>query len=683
LDARIRELHEANPGLEDEFKNYRARTVIAAQLLRKSGDFPLSEARSQATHEDLSKYFVDRAIRLCAETGAGALVVPSVLYSGDGFVGIRRFLLKKTAIERFYGFENRRKVFPIDCRYKFVNLVFRKGKATDGFDAAFMRHDISELTSRENKPWMVRITHEEVTRLSPDTLAFLEYRGPIDQAIINKMHRDHPTLGGSGPTSWGTEFFTDMAHMQIYNSTRDKDLWTDPESKRFYSPSTVLGAELRDPDEVIRRMRKKGFWPVFEGKHIDQFLVGVKPIRWWLSVAQAEQKYARCPRQEPTLVFRETASNTNERTCIAAVLPHESAASHKLSGLLLSNVTPEIGALVLNSFSFDFALRRRTAGTNVSFTYMRPMPVPGVTEVKRLARVGIATRSAWNDGISHISDTKSMWPLLWEANRAVAEAYSLSPDDLDHILGEFPVFARKRFDFFSYLKARIQDWRAELTGEFRLQSPSTPANTTSRALPKKSPKNDRFNQAAVLAFIVNEVGRTDIGRVGHDKLIYFAQEHLGADLGLTFFRKAAGPWDPALKHKVERLAIDQRWLVVDQRAKGDAACFRAGPSIAIALVHANRKLGGKTQALRELCQFFNGVQFGNGLQFRTAGLERWATIHKCWKDLLREHPVTEAALIEEVLNWKPHYKTTEVRKAIGGMVKYGLIQLAGSEGNDR
>lgn len=683
LDSRIRELHEAHPGLEDEFKNYRTRTVIAAQLLRKSGDFPLSEARSQATHEDLSKYFVDRAIRLCADSGAGALVVPSVLYSGDGFVGIRRFLLEKAAIERFYGFENRRKIFPIDCRYKFVNLVFRKGKTMDGFDAAFMRHDISELAAREEKPWLVRITREEVTRLTPDTLAFLEYRGPRDQAIINKMHRSRPILGGKGPTSWGAEFFTDMAHMQIYNSTRDKDLWTDPESKRFYSPSIVLGAEPNDPAQVIRAMRKKGFWPVFEGKHIDQFLVGVKPIRWWLSVAQAEQKYARRPRQEPTLVFRETASNTNERTCIAAVLPSESAASHKLSGLILSNVSPEIGALVLNSFSFDFALRRRTAGTNVSFTYMRPMPVPGITEARRLASVSITTRSAWIDSISHITENKGWWPMLWEANRSVAEAYSLSPDDLDYILNEFPVFARKRPDFFSYLKAQIQDWRAEITGEFRLQSPATLAETTSRRPPKKTPKSDRFNQAAVLAFIVNELGRTDIGRVGHDKLIYFAQEHLGIDLGLTFSRKAAGPWDPALKHQVEKLAISQRWLVIDQRAKGDTASFRVGPDIATGLVQANRKLGSKVQELRDLCQFFNGVQFGNGLQFRTAGLERWATIHKCWKDLLRNHPVTETTLIEEVLNWKPHYKIAEVRKAIGGMVKYGLIQLARPEGNER
>jgi len=101
---------------------------------------------------------------------------------------------------------------------------------------------------------------------------------------------------------------------------------------------------------------------------VEQYLVGVKPVRSWLSVAQAEAKYGRPPRNRATLVFRETASNTNQRTCIAAVLPAGAAASHKLTGVLVDHVEPEAALTVLNSFYFDFLLRLRAAGTNVSFT---------------------------------------------------------------------------------------------------------------------------------------------------------------------------------------------------------------------------------------------------------------------------------------------------------------------------
>jgi len=195
---------------------------------------------------------------------------------------------------------------------------------------------------------------------------------------------------------------------------------------------------------------------------VDQFLVGIKPIRWWLSVEAAERKYGKPPRSEATLVFRETASNTNERTCIAAVLPPFSAGAHTLSGVLVENVAPEAAAIVLNSVCFDFALRLRTAGTHVSFTYMRPMPVPPADVVNRLPR--IPTYLAWATDLGHITENHEIWPLLWEANRAVAEAYGLGPDDFDHILDpecRFRTFARKRPEFFAYLRQRLEEWKVE------------------------------------------------------------------------------------------------------------------------------------------------------------------------------------------------------------------------------
>lgn len=458
LDRRIAELHAAHPGLAGEFEAYRERTTRAAKCLRNGGDFPLAEARSQAAHEDVSKYFLDRAVRLAAPGGRVGFVVPSVMYNGDGCVGLRRFLLEQATVERFYGFENRAKQFPIDSRYKFVSLVFCKSAPTgDGFDAAFMRHDLAELSDDGAKPWVVRVTRSEVERFSPETLAFLELRGPRDLEIVRKMHAGRPTLGGDGPGAWGVKMFTDMAHMQIYNGARDKDLFTDPATGRLYTPTSVLGKEPENFGETLRDMRAKGFWPVFEGKHVDQFVVGIKPVRWWVSLAQAEAKYGKRPRSEPTLVFRETASNTNERTCIAAMLPTQSVASHKLTGVLLENVRPECALSVLNSLCFDYALRMRTAGINVSFTYMRPMPVPPADVVNQLPT--LPTLLAWEAGGAHVANREDLWPKLWEINRAVAEAYGLDAEDFRYLLDAFPGMAKKREPFVEHIRERLDGWR--------------------------------------------------------------------------------------------------------------------------------------------------------------------------------------------------------------------------------
>ncbi len=460
MDRRIRELHAEHPGLAAEFSGYREQTTTAAQLLRKGGDFPLSEARSQAAHEDLSKYFVDRAARLAAEGGRVGLVAPSVVYNGDGCVGIRRFLLTEATIERFYGFENRSKLFPIHASYKFVSLVFRKGRPAAGrFHAAFMRHDLEELADDARKPWMVEITREEIEMLSPETLAFLEYRSARDQEIVRRMHQGRPTLGGEGPGAWCTTLISWRVHDGIYNAAEDRDLWTDPATGRPYSPRSVLGHEPADFGETSRLMRERGFWPVFEGKHVEQFLVGIKPVRWWLSVAAAKSKYKKAPREASLLVFRETASNTNERTCIATTLPDHSAGSHKLTGVLLEAASALAATAVFDSICFDYLLRLRTAGTSVSHTYILPVAIPPASVVNRLP--SIPTRLAWESGITHVTEDRGSWPALWEANRAVAEAYDLTPDDFEHILGSFPVMARKRPEYVAYLRRRLEEWRAE------------------------------------------------------------------------------------------------------------------------------------------------------------------------------------------------------------------------------
>lgn len=50
---------------------------------------------------------------------------------------------------------------------------------------------------------------------------------------------------------------------------------------------------------------------------------------------------------------------------------------------------------------------------------------------------------------------------LWQANRAVAQAYSLTATDLTHILAGFAVLARKRLNFHVLLLSRLAQWEVE------------------------------------------------------------------------------------------------------------------------------------------------------------------------------------------------------------------------------
>ncbi len=172
------------------------------------------------------------------------------------------------------------------------------------------------------------------------------------------------------------------------------------------------------------------------------------------------RKRGNPPDPGPKLVFRDIASNTNERTCIAAVLPEKSCAGNTLASLATHAVPAESAAAVLNAVPVDFTVRLRTAATHLNVTYVSRVAVPRPAALRTLKPPGTASAAASSG--AHPADSRPMWRPIWEANRAVAEAYGLGPEDFEHILSTFPVFARKRPEFFRYLCARVEDWKREL-----------------------------------------------------------------------------------------------------------------------------------------------------------------------------------------------------------------------------
>lgn len=464
-----------------------------AACLKKGDDYGFDdwEADGKRTggDPDAFKFFVERAWQLVREGGRVGFVVPSAIYNNEGCTGLRHLLLEEAQVERFYAFENRRKIFPIHSSYKFVSLVFRKGKPeADGFEAAFMRHDLAELSATARHrvvgaalvgaqiaPWMVPVRRRELERLSPGTLAFLEYRNPRDREILLKMYgydtegnpvNPRPLLGDQGPGTWNARFYTEF-HM-----TNDRDLWTDPKTGKLYNPRQILGPVPGTTDsppyfrpeawpEIRERMAEAGFWPLYEGKHIEQFLVDIRPIERWVSLEACQKKYGRLPDPGPKLVFRDIASNTNERTCIAAVLPERSCAGNSLP-VIASDLPPDSMAAVLNALPLDFSVRLRTAGTHLNFTYVERFAVPPADVTRSLPT--LPTKSVATTLASHVADLSECWDHVWFVNRAVAETYGLTPDDFEYILSTFPAFARKRPEFYAYLQERVQEWKREVEG---------------------------------------------------------------------------------------------------------------------------------------------------------------------------------------------------------------------------
>ena len=705
LDRRIRELEAAYPGLAQEFEAYRERINTVASMLKKGGDYRFHEwvmaGEKTGGHQDAFKFFVERAWQLVREGGRVGFVVPSAIYNNEGCTGLRHLLLEHAQVERFYAFENRRKVFPIDSRYKFVSLVFRKGKPeADGFEAAFMRHDLAELDAtaryrepgQENvkpfaAPWIVIIRRRELERLSPGTLAFLEYRNPRDREILLKMYgydpegnpvNPRPLLGDQGPGTWNARFYTE------FNMTNDRDLWTDPRTGKLYNPRQILGPipgttdwpPYYDPAawlEIRERMAEKGFWPLYEGKHIEQFLVDIRPIERWVSLEACQKKCGRLPDPGPKLVFRSFAANTNERTMIASVLEEKACFCNMLTGLRTTGDLRTLCA-VLNSLAFDFMLRLKVTNPALTFYHLRALPVLLPSLLKEKQTSGVT--SAY--GMTSIYLEQATWPAIWDINRAVAEAYGLTPDDFEYILSTFPVFARKRPAFYAYLQERVQEWKREVE---EAKANVVPATELARAaeIPeayamesaRQPVASVAFQQAAVLAWVVHKLHSPGypVSRFRVQKILYLIEAITETGLFTEFRKQAAGPYDPSLRYKgPEDIAVRQRgWLV-----QPDDSHFEPGPNIEEALRYASRYID--TELAELVLEEFR--------TFKDGTLERWTTVHLAAVELLRQGqpvtPETIAAYIESIPEWQSKLSRDEftpgrIADALHGLCRIGLL----------
>lgn len=127
LDHRIKELQHVRPSLIEEFTIYNSRLKTLASCLKKGCDFLYNDwevdGKTTGGDPDAFKFFVERAWQLAHEGGRVGFVVPSAIYNNEGCTGLRHLLLEQSTVERFYAFENRKKIFPISAQGKLVCLM--------------------------------------------------------------------------------------------------------------------------------------------------------------------------------------------------------------------------------------------------------------------------------------------------------------------------------------------------------------------------------------------------------------------------------------------------------------------------------------------------------------------------------------------------------------------------------
>src|SRR5690606_20302573 len=283
--------------------------------------------------------------------GQEGVVVPSGFHANQGATGIRRLYLYHMALACCYSFENRRKLFEIDSRFKFANVVARKSEAgTQAFRCRFYLHDDEWLFQQVGA---FTYTREFVEKTGGAYLSFIELRSPEDLAIAETCFSNTVPFG-EYCNQHGIQFG------QQLNMTNDA--W------RFTPVRDVLpnGEDPRDP-VVTRWLLEQGYLVLHEGKTFWQYTDLLADVPNYLAEIRKlsdkpdwldEARYFH-------FAYRAIASSTNERTIVFHILPPGVVAGNSAPIERLSKQRPNCLSLIVvaiaNTFAFDWSARVRVS----------------------------------------------------------------------------------------------------------------------------------------------------------------------------------------------------------------------------------------------------------------------------------------------------------------------------------
>ena len=345
------------------------------KFVRSSARFGLS------AFGDINTYslFTELSSLLIAPNGRLGIIVPIGIATDVATKDLFGSFVREERIASLLGFENEAFIFPsVHDAFRFCALtVTGKDRRAQQADMAFFCRYFEQARDPERH---FRLNREDLQLLNPNTLTAPVFRTRADAELTKKLYRAYPVLVDDEKSSnpWGA-YYMRLVHMadhaeQVcmaaeYDATRDERLYESKLIWHFdHRFGTFEGVAAQDVvDGLARRVTT-------EEKNKPDFQVQTRYFVDRSLVATLFSKYAE-QNHGWLLVWRDITSATNERTCVATMIPRVPAS---VSAPVLGTNPAFCDALLLanlNSLVFDYVARQKTSGSHLNLTILKQLPV--------------------------------------------------------------------------------------------------------------------------------------------------------------------------------------------------------------------------------------------------------------------------------------------------------------------
>lgn len=368
--SEINETEINNTQLAEFSKQFKLEIEKAKSDLKKNSFFCFSN------NGELNTYalFTDAAIKLKTMRGVVGLILKSAIVTSQVNQNLFRYMTKENLVVAIYDFINRKKIFNIDSRERFCFLLLGNSQC-DKFHVSMNLSDVDEI--EKAKPEII-LSYDGLRLLNPLTGMLPNYSTKEDADFLLRVSYDFSFFKNVFENIRFGRIVHLTSHAEFISKNKTDDSVPIYEGKFFnqfdgkFSGFNGVGDDLR--------YGNKSSSLVFDEstkKILDYF----PESRFFIS----QQKWSELSKnhsEQFMLAWRSLTSATNTRTCIATVLPFMPASQ---SVQFLTTNHNDLLYLVglFNSVVFDFILKIKLSGIDLTQSVINQMPVPNIEQITR------------------------------------------------------------------------------------------------------------------------------------------------------------------------------------------------------------------------------------------------------------------------------------------------------------
>lgn len=367
----IAQVIENNKQLAEFSKEFQFEIEKAKKDLKRSSLFELSN------NGELNTYalFTDAAIKLKTQRGVIGLVLKSAIVTSQVNQKLFQFLTRNNLVIAVYDFINCKKIFSIDSRERFCFLLLGNAKK-EQFQVAM---NLSIIKQIETVVPDIEISHDRLRLLNPFTGMLPNFSTKSEADFLFRVSYEFQFFKNTfGSVRFGRIVHL-TSHAEFISKKKSDDNTAVYEGKFFnqfdgkYSGFNGVGDELRygsKSSSVLLDEKKKR-----DANNFPESRFFINTEKWLQLSKHHKEKFM--------LAWRSLTSATNSRTCIATILPFIPASQSVQFLTTNSNDLLYLCGL-FNSVVFDFILKKKLSGIDLTQSVINQMPVPSIEQTSSI-----------------------------------------------------------------------------------------------------------------------------------------------------------------------------------------------------------------------------------------------------------------------------------------------------------